>query len=48
MSTPTLDEAQAKLRQIVASLQTRWRVVLTDNGQPLAKLDQDRTNKLAV
>ena len=38
MSTLTLDEAQAHLREIVASLQPGEEVVLTDNGQPLAKL----------
>ena len=38
MSTMNLDEAQARLREIVASLQPGEEVVLTDNGQPLAKL----------
>jgi antitoxin (DNA-binding transcriptional repressor) of toxin-antitoxin stability system len=33
-----LDEAQAHLREIVAGLQPGEEVVLTDNGQPLAKL----------
>jgi hypothetical protein len=34
----TLDEAQARLRDIVAGLLPGEGVVLTDNGQPLAKL----------
>ncbi len=38
MSTLNLDEAQAHLREIVASLQPGEEVVLTDNGQPQAKL----------
>jgi antitoxin (DNA-binding transcriptional repressor) of toxin-antitoxin stability system len=38
MSTLNLDEAQARLRQIIAGLQPGEEVVLTDNGQPLAKL----------
>jgi antitoxin (DNA-binding transcriptional repressor) of toxin-antitoxin stability system len=38
MSTLNLDEAQTHLREIVASLQPGEEVVLTDNGQPLAKL----------
>lgn len=38
MSTLNLDEAQARLREIVADLQPGEEVVLTDNGQPLAKI----------
>jgi antitoxin (DNA-binding transcriptional repressor) of toxin-antitoxin stability system len=38
MTTMKLDEAQAHLREIVVSLQPGEEVVLTDNGQPLAKL----------
>jgi len=38
MPTVNLDEAQARLREIVASLQPGEEVVLTDHGQPLAKL----------
>ena len=38
MSPLNLDEAQAHLREIVASLQPGEEVVLTDNGEPLAKL----------
>lgn len=38
MPTVNLDEAQAHLREIVASLQPGEEVTLTDNGQPLAKL----------
>jgi antitoxin (DNA-binding transcriptional repressor) of toxin-antitoxin stability system len=38
MLTRNLDEAQAHLREIVAGLQPGEEVVLTDNGQPLAKL----------
>jgi antitoxin (DNA-binding transcriptional repressor) of toxin-antitoxin stability system len=33
-----LDDAQAHLREIVSRLQPGEEVVLTDNGQPLAKL----------
>ena len=33
-----LDDAQAHLREIVTGLQPGEEVVLTDNGQPLAKL----------
>ena len=38
MPTHSLDEAQAHLRAIVAGLQPGEEVVLTDNGQPLARL----------
>ncbi|MDB5306406.1 MAG: hypothetical protein JWO38_608 [Gemmataceae bacterium] len=38
MSTLNLDEAQAHLKEIVSGLQPGEEVVLTDNGQPLAKL----------
>jgi antitoxin (DNA-binding transcriptional repressor) of toxin-antitoxin stability system len=38
MSTLNLDQAQAHLREIVAGLRPGEEVVLTDNGQPLAKL----------
>jgi antitoxin (DNA-binding transcriptional repressor) of toxin-antitoxin stability system len=38
MATLNLDEAQAHLREIVVGLQPGEEVVLTDNGQPLAKL----------
>jgi antitoxin (DNA-binding transcriptional repressor) of toxin-antitoxin stability system len=38
MLTRSLDDAQAHLREIVAGLQPGEEVVLTDNGQPLAKL----------
>jgi antitoxin (DNA-binding transcriptional repressor) of toxin-antitoxin stability system len=38
MPTLNLDEAQAHLREIVTGLQPGEEVVLTDNGQPLAKL----------
>ncbi len=38
MSPLNLDEAQAHLREIVAGLQPGEEVVLTDNGQPLAKI----------
>jgi antitoxin (DNA-binding transcriptional repressor) of toxin-antitoxin stability system len=38
MTMLNLDEAQAHLREIVAGLQPGEEVVLTDNGQPLAKL----------
>ncbi len=38
MSTLTIDEAQAHLRQIVVGLQPGEEIVLTENGQPLAKL----------
>jgi antitoxin (DNA-binding transcriptional repressor) of toxin-antitoxin stability system len=38
MPTLNLDDAQAHLREIVTNLQPGEEVVLTDNGQPLAKL----------
>lgn len=38
MPTLNLDEAQTRLREIVAGLQPGEEVVLTENGQPLAKL----------
>ena len=38
MTTLNLDEAQAHLREIVARLQPGEEIILTDNGQPLAKL----------
>ena len=38
MTTLNLDEAQAQLREIVARLQPGEEIILTDNGQPLAKL----------
>jgi antitoxin (DNA-binding transcriptional repressor) of toxin-antitoxin stability system len=38
MATVTIDEAQDHLRKIVAGLQMGEELVLTDNGQPLAKL----------
>ena len=38
MATLDLDHAQSHLREIVAGLQPGEEVVLTDNGQPLAKL----------
>lgn len=38
MTTLKLDDAQARLREILAGLQPGEEVVLTDNGQPLAKL----------
>jgi antitoxin (DNA-binding transcriptional repressor) of toxin-antitoxin stability system len=38
LPTRNLDDDQAHLREIVAGLQPGEEVVLTDNGQPLAKL----------
>jgi len=38
VTTLNLDEAQARLREILAGLGPGEEVVLTDNGQPLAKL----------
>jgi antitoxin (DNA-binding transcriptional repressor) of toxin-antitoxin stability system len=38
MPTLNLDDVQAHLREIVIALQPGEEVVLTDNGQPLAKL----------
>ncbi len=38
MSTLSLDDAQANLRMILVGLQPGEEIVLTDNGQPLAKL----------
>lgn len=45
MPALNLDEAQTRLREIVAGLQPGEEVVLTENGQPLAKLVKTaRTN----
>jgi len=38
MTERNLDDAQAHLREIVAGLQPGEEVVLTENGQPLAKI----------
>ena len=38
MPTVSLDDAQSRLREIVTALQPGEEVVLTDNGQPLARL----------
>jgi antitoxin (DNA-binding transcriptional repressor) of toxin-antitoxin stability system len=38
MPTLTLDEAQTRLREIVAGMRPGEEVVLTENGQPLARL----------
>jgi antitoxin (DNA-binding transcriptional repressor) of toxin-antitoxin stability system len=38
VATLNLDEAQAHLRELVVGLQPGEEIVLTDNGQPLAKL----------
>ncbi len=38
MPTVNLDDAQARLREIVAELQPGEEVILTDNGKPLARL----------
>jgi antitoxin (DNA-binding transcriptional repressor) of toxin-antitoxin stability system len=38
MSTLSLDDAQANLRMILAGLQPGEEIVLTDNGQELAKI----------
>lgn len=38
MSTLNLDDVQAHLREILAGLQPGEEVVLTDSGQPVAKL----------
>ncbi len=38
MSTVSLDDAQANLRMILAALQPGEEIVLTDNGQELAKI----------
>jgi antitoxin (DNA-binding transcriptional repressor) of toxin-antitoxin stability system len=38
MQIVNLDDAQAHLRQIVAGLQPGEEVILTDNGQPMARL----------
>ena len=38
MPTMNLDDAQAHLREVVANLQPGEEVVLTDKGQPLARL----------
>ena len=38
MPTMSLDDAQTHLREVVSRLQPGEEVVLTDNGQPLARL----------
>jgi antitoxin (DNA-binding transcriptional repressor) of toxin-antitoxin stability system len=38
MPTLNLDDAQAHLRDIVTALQPGEEILLTDNGQPLARL----------
>jgi antitoxin (DNA-binding transcriptional repressor) of toxin-antitoxin stability system len=38
MATLNLDEAQARLREVIVGLQPGEEIVLTENGQPLAKL----------
>jgi antitoxin (DNA-binding transcriptional repressor) of toxin-antitoxin stability system len=38
MPTMNLDDAQAHLREIVSQLRPGEEIVLTDNGQPLARL----------
>jgi antitoxin (DNA-binding transcriptional repressor) of toxin-antitoxin stability system len=38
MRTLNLDDAQARLREVVTALQPGEEIVLTDNGQPLARL----------
>jgi antitoxin (DNA-binding transcriptional repressor) of toxin-antitoxin stability system len=38
MATLTIDEVQGRLREVLAGLQPGEEIVLTDNGQPLAKL----------
>jgi antitoxin (DNA-binding transcriptional repressor) of toxin-antitoxin stability system len=38
MTMLNLDDAQAHLREIVAGLQPGEEILLTDSGQPLAKL----------
>jgi antitoxin (DNA-binding transcriptional repressor) of toxin-antitoxin stability system len=38
MPTMNLDDAQTRLREIVAGLQPGEELVLTENGQPVAKL----------
>ena len=42
MSTRTLDDAQAHLREIVSHLEPGEEVILTENGEPLAKLMRTR------
>ena len=42
MPTVNVDHAQAHLREILAGLKPGEEVVLTDNGQPLAKLVRAR------
>jgi antitoxin (DNA-binding transcriptional repressor) of toxin-antitoxin stability system len=38
MQTVNLEDAQTRLREIVADLQPGEEIMLTENGQPLAKL----------
>ena len=38
MSTVTIEEAQAKLSDLIHQLQSDQEVVITENGQPVARL----------
>lgn len=42
MATLTIDEAQGRLREVLAGLQPGEEVALTDNGQPVAKLVREQ------
>ncbi len=42
MATLTIDEVEGHLREVLAGLQAGEEVVLTDNGQPLARLVRER------
>ncbi len=45
MSHVTLEEAQAKLRELLAQLQPGEEMTITDQGQPLAQVKKaDRTS----
>jgi antitoxin (DNA-binding transcriptional repressor) of toxin-antitoxin stability system len=42
MTPLTIDEAQGRLREVLAGLQPGEEVALTDNGQPVAKLVREQ------
>jgi antitoxin (DNA-binding transcriptional repressor) of toxin-antitoxin stability system len=44
MPTLNLNDAQAHLREVVTALQPGEEIILTDNGQPLAKLVRTERN----
>jgi antitoxin (DNA-binding transcriptional repressor) of toxin-antitoxin stability system len=48
MTTVTIEEAQAKLPEIIHQLSPGEEVVITENQQPIAKLVSERSPKLRL